>query len=57
MRLTATIACVIVGIDCAAKAVGSEPQVMFANDHIWMWWLFATWWVFAGMRVMLNGAE
>lgn len=57
MRLTATVACVIVGLDCANKAVGNDPQKLFAPDNIWVWWIFAGLWTLAGMRVLLNGVE
>ena len=56
MRITAGFACLLVGLDCATKALGTEHQVLFASNHLWVWWIGAIVWVLAGVTVFYKGA-
>ena len=51
MKWTAVIAFVTIGLDCADKALGGSPQVLFATNNIWIWWIAAAYW-FANSIIM-----
>lgn len=44
------LACVIVALDCAEKALGITPQRLFSADALWVWWLAAAMWAFSAYR-------
>jgi len=44
MRLSWTVACALVALDCAEKASGAQPQHLFVADLIWLWWVAAAIW-------------
>ena len=54
MRFTGAVACVIVALDCAQKASGNEAQQIFSSESVWVWWLFAVWWGFAAIRLIVD---
>jgi hypothetical protein len=56
MRLTGCIACSIVAFNCAEKAVGYQPQELFAADAIWIWWVPALFWMIGGLRILAGEA-
>jgi hypothetical protein len=56
MRLTGCIACAIVAFNCAEKAVGYQPQELFAADVIWVWWVPALFWMIGGLRILAGEA-
>ena len=45
MKLTLIIALVLVALDCAAKASGSQPQTIFSQDNLWVWWIPTAGWL------------
>ena len=46
MRFAGFGACGLVAWDCAEKALGVEPQSLFAPGAIWAWWIVAVIWAF-----------
>lgn len=57
MRFTAAIACLVVFLDCAEKAVGSVPQTVFNDGSLWIWWFPAASFLFAGVSIAIRGAD
>jgi hypothetical protein len=45
MRFTNAIACLIVALDCAEKAMGEQPQQLIAPNYLWTWWIVAGGWL------------
>lgn len=44
-KLVGSLACVLVAIDCAERAMGLQGQVLFSPDALWIWWIVAACWV------------
>lgn len=44
MRFAGFLACGLVAWTCAEKAAGSQPQSLFTENAIWVWWLCAITW-------------
>ena len=57
MRFSCFIACLLVGIYDAEKAIGISKQNLFADNMTGIWWVLAFFWVFTAFRVLLHGAE
>jgi hypothetical protein len=53
MRLTGAIACGIVALDCANKAVGNQPQDLFFPDSVWLWWVVAFFWTVSAVKLLI----
>lgn len=53
-RFSWCVASVIVAFDCARKAAGLEPQSLFANDAIWLWWIAAFLWAVVAFRAIYS---
>ena len=43
-KIACVIALGIVTADCALKALGAEPQSIFSEGNVWLWWFPAIWW-------------
>jgi hypothetical protein len=56
MRYLAALACALVTLDCASKAVGASPQELLNPDHIWAWWVVAGAWAINTVVVATRGA-
>lgn len=56
MRWIGVIACSIVALQCAQKAMGIEPQSMFAANSVWMWWFPAIWWSLGAVGLLFKNA-
>jgi hypothetical protein len=54
MRFTGAVACIQVGTDCYDKAVGNVPQTLFAEPHIWLWWVVAALWLISGLQFVFS---
>lgn len=54
IRLTASLACIIVAIDSVLMATGLEPQTIFSPENVWMWWIPSVGWV---VVAILNPTE
>lgn len=55
MRITATLACVIVALDCGGKASGHIEQSLFNADWVGAWWIVTAYWTFAAVTIALTG--
>ena len=53
-RITGCIACILVAIDCAQKALGAEPQFLFASDDLWIWWFAAFFWGVSAIQQIME---
>jgi hypothetical protein len=50
MKTSGTLACIFVGIDCAERALGSQPQVLFSANATWLWGVVAIAWLYWAFR-------
>ncbi len=57
MRFVAAGACALVAWDCADKAVGIAPQMLFSDANLWVWWLAAGGWAVNAIYVAFRGAQ
>lgn len=49
MKWAGSIACISVAVDCAERALGATPQVLFSFQAIWLWWVCAAFWLYASI--------
>jgi hypothetical protein len=56
MRFVAAVACALVAMDCAGKAMGSVPQELVSPQHIWVWWIVAALWALNTITIAFRGA-
>jgi len=55
MRITATLGCVIVALDCASKALGEVEQSLFNGQWLWVWWIVAGYWALSALVIAVQG--
>lgn len=54
MRLSWVIACGLASYDCANRAVGLAPQIIFNTDLLWIWWVPALFWCATAIRTAMG---
>lgn len=50
LQVIGALACIILTIECALKAVGIRNQAVFAPGRLWIWWLAAPGWAYYAYR-------
>lgn len=51
VTFVASIACFLTAWTCAEKALGVDEQFMFSPSFIWLWWICAIGYAFAGIAI------
>jgi len=57
MRLIGLIACWIVAWDCVLFATKGQPQHIYADNMIWMWWIAVVFWAIYGLAFLTHKFE
>lgn len=55
MRVSAVLACVMAGLEAAARGGGAVEQVLFGQDMTWLWFVVAFAWGWAGVHIAFKG--
>lgn len=56
MNWSGWIACWIVSADCVGRALGQEPQRIFADGMAWLFWIPAVIWLLVGFGFFCRAA-
>jgi len=51
MKIFSIIAFLNLSFDCSFKAIGQNPQTLFPDQLIWLWWLAAVGWLLLALRM------
>lgn len=57
LRFAAVYAMLSVAFNCAEKAMGSMPQMLFSQGALWVWWLCVAAWITAAAVTLYRGAR
>ena len=54
MKWLCVIALLLITADCVEKALGTEPQMLFVSERVWLWWFPAAWWFVAAIGMSFS---
>ncbi len=57
MRLIGLIACWIVALDCVLYATKGQPQHIYADSMIWLWWVAVVFWAVYGLAFITHNFD
>lgn len=55
MNFVAMIACLLVAVENVDRALGIQPQHLFTQSALWVWWLPATTFALSGLFFGIRG--
>lgn len=57
MKFSAIIAMLIVGLNCLTFGLGAQPQSLFADQFIWLWYGPALFWFVGAIQAYFHLKE
>jgi hypothetical protein len=57
MKFVGSIACLLVALDCADKALGVTADPIFTEEYLFVWWIVAAGWQVTSIGLLIEACR